>query len=159
MRVSAWLVGPGIAAIGLVVGCARTTAQLEPAPRTAVTAQDLERNPDQPIESVLQAKYPGVQIMRTGDGIAIQLRGPGSFYSNGAALYVIDDVPMPAGRGGGISGLNPYDIESIRVLKNPEDIGIYGIRGSNGVVLITTKRPSKQHDPEQTTPPTGGAKA
>jgi TonB-dependent outer membrane receptor, SusC/RagA subfamily, signature region len=151
MRASAWFVGPGIAVVGLVAGCARAAEQPAPAPapapRSAVTAQDLERNPDQSIESVLQAKYPGVQIMRTGDGIAIQLRGPGTFYSNGAALYVIDDVPMPAGRGGGISGLNPYDIESIRVLKNPEDIGIYGIRGSNGVVLITTKRPSKPQDP------------
>jgi TonB-dependent SusC/RagA subfamily outer membrane receptor len=110
-----------------------------------VTAQDLERSPDEPIERVLQAKYPGVQITRTGDGIAIELRGPGSFYGSGAALYVVDEVPMPAGRGGGLTGINPYDIESIKVLKNPEDIGIYGIRGSNGVVLITTKRPSK-HD-------------
>ena len=147
MRASAWFVGPGIAVVGLVAGCARAAEPPEPAPKAAVTAQDLERNPDQSIESVLQAKYPGVQIVRTGDGIAIQLRGPGTFYSNVAALYVVDDVPMPAGRGGGISGLNPYDIESIRVLKNPEDIGIYGIRGSNGVVLITTKRPSKPQDP------------
>jgi TonB-dependent SusC/RagA subfamily outer membrane receptor len=111
-----------------------------------VVAQDLERNPDEPIERVLQSKYPGVQITRTGDGIAIEIRGPGSFFSSGAALYVVDGVPMPTGRGAGITGLNPYDIESIRVLKNPEDIGIYGIRGSNGVVLITTKRPGK-HDP------------
>jgi TonB-dependent starch-binding outer membrane protein SusC len=147
MRVSTWCVVPIVAAAGLAVGCAGGTAQNEPAPKQMVTAQDLERNPDEPIEQVLQTKYPGVQITRSGDGITIQLRGPGSFYSNGAALYVIDDVPMPAGRGGGLSVINPYDIESIRVLKNPEDIGIYGVRGSNGVILITTKRPSKQGDP------------
>lgn len=135
-----------VAVAELPTGCAPSTGQHdnEPAPRTAVTAEDFERNPDQSIESVLQAKYPGVQITRTGNGIAIELRGPGSFYSSGAALYVVDEVPMPAVRGGGISGLNPYDIESIRVLKNPEDIGIYGVRGSNGVVLITTKRPSRR---------------
>jgi TonB-dependent SusC/RagA subfamily outer membrane receptor len=144
MRVATWWVVPIVAVNELLVGCASTTPQIEPVPASVVTAQDLERNPDQSIESVLQAKYPGVQIIRTGNGIAIQLRGPGSFYGDGSALYVLDDIPMPAGRGGGISGLNPYDIESIRVLKNPEDIGIYGVRGSNGVVLITTKRPSKQ---------------
>ena len=109
-----------------------------------MTAQDLERSPDESIEQVLQAKSPGLQITRTASGIEIQIRGPGSFFSGGSALIVIDDVPMPAGRGGSLAGINPHDIESIRVLKNPEDIGIYGIRGSNGVILITTKRPSKQ---------------
>lgn len=112
-----------------------------------VTARDLERSSDEPIERLLEARFPGVQVIRTDDGIAIQIHGPGSFYSNNAALYVVDDVPMPTGRGGALTGLNPYDIQSIRVLKNPEDVAIYGIRGSNGVVLITTKRPSRPQDP------------
>jgi iron complex outermembrane receptor protein len=144
MRVAAWYIVSVVAVAELAAGCAQGTSRHEPTPQPAVTAQDLERNASQSIEQVLQAKYPGVQITRTGDGVAIQLRGPGSFYSSGAALYVIDDVPMPSGRAGSLTLINPYDIESIRVLKNPEDIGIYGIRGSNGVVLITTKRPSKQ---------------
>jgi TonB-dependent SusC/RagA subfamily outer membrane receptor len=143
MKTSAWCVASTVVVAGLAAGCARGTALHEPAPKPVVTAQDLERNPDEPIERVLQAKYPGVQITRTSDGIAIELRGPGSFYGSGAALYVVDEVPMPAGRGGGLTGINPYDIETIKVLRNPEDIGIYGIRGSNGVVLITTKRPSR----------------
>jgi TonB-dependent SusC/RagA subfamily outer membrane receptor len=146
MRTSARCVVPIVVVAGLAAGCGRGTAQHEPTPKPQVTAQDLERNAGEPIERVLQAKYPGVQIVRTGDGLAIEIRGPGSFFSSDAALYVVDGVPMPTGRGGGITGLNPYDIESIRVLKNPEDIGIYGIRGSNGVILITTKRPSR-HDP------------
>jgi TonB-dependent SusC/RagA subfamily outer membrane receptor len=146
MRTSAWCVVPIVATVGLAAACGHGTAQPELTPKPTVTARDLERNPDEPIEHVLQSKYPGVQITRTGDGIAIEIRGPGSFFSSDAALYVVDGVPMPTGRGGGITGLNPYDVESIRVLKNPEDIGIYGIRGSNGVVLITTKRPSR-HDP------------
>jgi TonB-dependent SusC/RagA subfamily outer membrane receptor len=144
MRVAAWCIVPIVAVADLVAGCAQGTGRHESTPQPVVTAQDLEHNSGQSIEQVLQAKYPGVQITRTAEGIAIQLRGPGSFYSNGAALYVLDDVPMPTGRGGSLTVINPYDIESIRVLKNPEDIGIYGIRGSNGVVLITTKRPSKQ---------------
>jgi TonB-dependent SusC/RagA subfamily outer membrane receptor len=145
MRVATWYVLPVFVVVELAAGCSQSTARHDPTPQPVVTAEDLERNSGEPIERVLQSKYPGVQITRTGEGITIELRGPGSFYSSGAALYVLDDVPMPAGRGGSISLLNPYDIESIRVLKNPEDIGIYGMRGSNGVVLITTKRPSKQN--------------
>lgn len=143
MRVSAWSAFPIVAG----VACAGGTPRAESTPKPTITAQDIERSPDEPIEKVLQAKYPGIQITRTSDGIAIELRGPGSFVSNGAALYVVDDTPMPPGRGGSLAGINPYDIQSIRVLKNPEDIGIYGIRGSNGVIVITTKRPSKPPEP------------
>ena len=48
-------------------------------------------------------------------------------------------VPLPAGL-----GLNPHDIETIQVLKNPEDTGVYGVRGANGVIVIKTKRPGKK---------------
>jgi len=54
-------------------------------------------------------------------------------------LYVIDDVPIAPGSTGILTGINPYDIETIKVLKDPADTGIYGIRGANGVILITTK--------------------
>ena len=109
-----------------------------------VTADDLERNPDEPIERVLQAKVPGLIVSRTPDGgIAVNIRGPASFYGGSAPLYVLDDVPFEAGPGGVIAGLNIHDIESIRVLKNPEDIGVYGVRGANGVIVIKTKKPGK----------------
>jgi TonB-dependent SusC/RagA subfamily outer membrane receptor len=107
----------------------------------------MERNPGEPIEKMLQAKEPGVLITGTSDGgIAVQIRGPSSFFSSGAPLYVIDEVPMEAGPGGALRGVNPYDIETIKVLKNPADIGIYGVRGANGVIVITTKRPGKRND-------------
>ena len=129
----------------LLAACASSNARRGPIATSAgLTAEDLERNADEPIEVVLQAKYPGVYVARVNNELVVQIRGPGSFYSNGAPLYVIDEIAMPAGPGGTLSGLNPYDIESIKVLKNPADIGIYGVRGSNGVIVITTKRPSKQ---------------
>lgn len=113
-----------------------------------VTADDLERNPDEPIERVLQAKVPGLIVTRTADGgIAVNIRGASSFYSGTAPLYVLDDVPFEAAPGGVIAGLNIHDIESIKVLKNPEDIGVYGVRGANGVIVITTKKPGRHGTP------------
>jgi TonB-dependent SusC/RagA subfamily outer membrane receptor len=111
-----------------------------------VTAQDIDRNGGtEPIEKLLQAKVPGVLITRTADGgVAIQIRGPSSFYGSNEPLYVIDDVPFQAGPHGALSGINPYDIESIRVLKNPEDTGLYGVRGANGVIVISLKKPGKR---------------
>jgi TonB-dependent SusC/RagA subfamily outer membrane receptor len=53
-------------------------------------------------------------------------------------------VPITPGPGGALNGINPYDIESIRVLKNPADIAIYGMRGANGVIVITMKKPGKR---------------
>ena len=66
--------------------------------------------------------------------------------SNGSSepLYVVDDVPIKAGPGGALNGINPYNIESIKVLKDPADTGIYGIRGGNGVIVIKMKKPGRR---------------
>jgi TonB-dependent SusC/RagA subfamily outer membrane receptor len=130
--------------VGLATACASGNMNIEPPASPGVTSEDLARNPDEAIERSLQAKYPGVYVEGTRDGLIVRLRGPATFYGNGAPLYVIDEVPMQAGPHGALSGVNPYDIESIRVLTNPADIGIYGMRGANGVIVITTKRPGKQ---------------
>jgi len=129
--------------LGLVVGCATGNTIHEPPAQPTVTGEDLARNAGDPIERVLQAKFPGVSVISTPGGVSVQIGGPSSFVSNAGPLYVLDESPVTAGPGGLLRGLNPYDIESIRVLRNPADIGIYGMRGSNGVILITTKRPSK----------------
>jgi len=63
--------------------------------------------------------------------------------ASNAPVYVVDDVPVQPGPGGALIVINPHDIESIKVLKDPADTGIYGMRGANGVILITTKRPGK----------------
>lgn len=130
--------------LGLAAGCSTGNPNREPPGSSTVTSDDLARNPSQPIEEVLQAKNPGVQIMRTPAGISVQIGGPASFSSGGEPLYVLDGSPMQPGPGGVLTGVNPYDIESIKVLKNPSDVGIYGMRGANGVIVITTKRPGKR---------------
>ncbi|MDQ6635720.1 MAG: TonB-dependent receptor plug domain-containing protein [Gemmatimonadota bacterium] len=133
------------ALIGLVAGCSSSTANNGPAPAPMVTSEDIARNPGESIERTIQAKSSGVLITRCPDGsIALQIRGTSSWDASSRPLYVIDGSPMEPGAGGVLSGVNPYDIESIRVLKDPADIAVYGMRGANGVILVTTKRPGKR---------------
>ena len=129
--------------VGLITGCARGSASepenLYPNP-TLVTSEDFQRTPDQPIEKILMAKVPGVWISRTSDGsIAVRIRGTTSLSANAEPLYVIDGLPVQPGPDGGLSGVNPYDIASIEVLKDAIGTTLYGVRGSNGVIVIKTK--------------------
>ncbi len=110
-------------------------------PGPTVTAEDIERAPGKPIEEVLASRFPGVVVTRTPDGgIAVRIRGITSIHGSNEPLYVIDGLPIRAGPGGSLVGINPYDIESIEVLKDPASTTMYGVRGANGVVVITTKR-------------------
>lgn len=104
---------------------------------------DPESSIIEPSEEVFHRSVPGLSIERTRQGgIAVRLiRAPTSFYGSSAPLYVIDDAPFQPGPGGVLTGVNPHDIESIKLLKNPADTGIYGMRGANGVIVIRTKRP------------------
>jgi TonB-linked SusC/RagA family outer membrane protein len=107
------------------------------------------------INQALQGKIAGVQVMQAdgapGAGISIQIRGANSFTTSTEPLYVVDGVPFNTGTGPStdyatkqtnnpLSFLNPRDVESIEVLKDASATAIYGSRGANGVVLITTKR-------------------
>ena len=131
--------------IGLVAGCGPSTANSGPAPAPMVTSEDIARNPGESIEKTIQAKSSGVLITRGPDGsIALQIRGTSSWDASSRPLYVIDGSPAEPGPSGVLSGINPYDIESIRVLKDPADIAVYGMRGANGVIVVTTKRPGKR---------------
>lgn len=110
----------------------------------ALTAEDLERQSDQPIERLLADRFPGVWLTRTaGGGIAVRIRGTTSLYGTTQPLYVIDGMPIQPGPNGSLAGINPYDIESIEVLKDAADTALYGVRGANGVIVITTKRPDR----------------
>lgn len=122
-----------------------------PGDRT-VTAEDIERNPSEPIERLLANRFPGVVVTRTPDGgIGIRIRGRTSILGSNAPLFVIDGLPIEPGPGGALFGINPYDIESIEVLTDPASITMYGVRGANGVVVIKTKVPER--------PPQGSARA
>ena len=134
--------------LALVASCTHGRRDMGPAMEPVVTADDIERSPGTPIEQILEAKVPGIQVARTtSGGIVIRIRGISSFYGNNNPLYVIDGTPIDAGPQGALNGVNPYDIESIRVLKDPADTGIYGVRGANGVIVITTKRPGGREKP------------
>lgn len=113
---------------------------------------------DMPVTSVdqaLQARAPGVNVTQAssapGGGLSVRVRGANSLISGSEPLYVIDGLPIypdntafgtGANRraGNALASLNPNDIESIEVLKDASATSIYGSRGANGVVLITTKR-------------------
>jgi TonB-dependent SusC/RagA subfamily outer membrane receptor len=136
--------------VGLATGCAsgKSHHQAPPGDMQTVTTKDIE-NSSEPIEKTLEAKAPGLLVERTPDGnLALRIRGVSSLYGSNEPLYVIDGVPITAGPGGALTGVNPHDIETIKVLKDPADIGIYGIRGGNGVILITTKKPGRK--PQET---------
>jgi len=105
-------------------------------------------------EAALAGRAPGVQIIQgnglAGSGSVVRIRGVGSISASGDPLYVVDGTPIIAdpflrGNGGAmnqnpLSSINPNDIESIEILKDAGATGIYGSRGANGVILITTKR-------------------
>jgi TonB-dependent SusC/RagA subfamily outer membrane receptor len=109
---------------------------------TIVTSEDLDRTPNESIERTLAAKVPGLYISHTADGsIAIRIRGNASITGSNEPLYVIDGMPVNAGPGGSLTGINPKDIASIEVLKDATATSFYGVRGANGVIVIKTKRP------------------
>ena len=90
----------------------------------------------------IKGRVPGVDIVTTGnkpgDGVRVRMRGERSLKASNDPLYVLDGIPMA----GGIGDLNPRDIESMDVLKDASATAIYGSRGANGVVLITTRHGS-----------------
>lgn len=90
----------------------------------------------------MAGQVPGVLIQQTngapgGEGLTIKVRGTGSITQSNDPLYVVDGYPM---EGGAFRLLNSSDIESIQVLKDASSTAIYGSRGANGVVIITTKK-------------------
>ncbi|HEY0306107.1 MAG TPA: TonB-dependent receptor plug domain-containing protein [Longimicrobiales bacterium] len=129
--------------IAASAGCASSgRPQPKPADNTTMTAEEVARHAHEPIEVMLQRKFPGVQVFRNSDGdITLNIRGATSTSGRPTEpLYIINDMEVDPG-GRPLSALvNPYDIESIKVLKGPE-AGIYGIRGADGVIIIKTKSP------------------
>jgi TonB-dependent starch-binding outer membrane protein SusC len=93
------------------------------------------------IQESLQGQVAGVSVTSSGDpgsNAEVHIRGIGSFSNNGAPLYVIDGTILEDA-----NQLNPNDIESIQILKDASSAAIYGVRGANGVVIISTKKGKK----------------
>jgi len=132
------------ALLALVAGCAsgpRPAPSSAPGGGQVATADEIAQAPNEPIEKYLAARSAGVVVGRSAEGnLTLRIRGgASSTYGNNAPLYIVDGVPFAPSSDGGLSGLNPYDIQSIRVLKDATDITMYGVRGANGVIVIKTK--------------------
>ncbi len=121
---------------------------------TKIGGKELNDLPVPSFEAALQGKAPGVQVT-VGSGLAgsasfVRIRGISSVSAGGEPLYVVDGIPVSqdlfiTGNSGGmnnnpLASINPDDIESVEVLKDAAANAIYGSRGANGVILITTKR-------------------
>lgn len=106
---------------------------------STVKASQIAEVPTANIVKAIQGRIPGVDITssgnKPGDGVSIRIRGVRSISAGNDPLYVVDGVPVA----GGIGDFNPSDIVSIDVLKDAAATAVYGSRGANGVVLVTTK--------------------
>jgi TonB-dependent SusC/RagA subfamily outer membrane receptor len=146
-----------LASIGALVACASPGATARglgrgaPAPQTAVADRGAQDSPSvdigeaKTLERLFQGRFPGVTMQSTpGGGLRLRIRGgANSFLANQEPLYVVDGIPLSPGTGE-IAFLNPYDIEKIEVLKDAPDLTLYGVRGANGVIKITTVRPVRR---------------
>ncbi|MEM6261563.1 MAG: SusC/RagA family TonB-linked outer membrane protein [Bacteroidota bacterium] len=146
----------------LVVGYGRQLKRDVVGSIAKVGGDQLNENVGLSVETGLQGKAPGIQVVQgsgaAGSGSIIRVRGTGSISSGGDPLYIVDGVQITQDQflgDGGLDGLfpnannnplasiNPNDIESIEILKDASAAAIYGSRGSNGVIIITTKRGKK----------------
>jgi TonB-linked SusC/RagA family outer membrane protein len=141
----------------VIIGYGTTTKRDLTGSVTSLKGADVQDMPTPSFEAAIQGKAPGVQIT-TGSGVAgsgtlVRIRGVASISAAGDPLYIVDGIPISQnyfvnGNNGGFNNnplatLNPEDIESIDILKDAAATSIYGSRGSNGVILITTKRAKK----------------
>jgi TonB-linked SusC/RagA family outer membrane protein len=133
---------PDVSALDEVIVVAfGTTTRKSNTGSTAVIKSDMiEKNQSSNLTNNLSGKVAGVQGLSSngqpGSGSNIRIRGIGSMSSSNAPLYVVDGIPYETD----ISALNNADIESISILKDAASAALYGARGANGVVIITTKR-------------------
>lgn len=106
---------------------------------SSIKSEDLIKVPNNNPVQALQGKAAGVQVVSSsgapGDGVKVRIRGIGSIGSGSDPLYVVDGVFMSD-----ISAINSQDIVSMEILKDASSAAIFGVRGSNGVVLVTTKQ-------------------
>jgi TonB-linked SusC/RagA family outer membrane protein len=124
---------------------------------TRISAETIGKQPiNNPLQA-LQGRVAGMEIVQTtgvpGGGFNVRIRGQNSIINGNEPLYILNGIPVPSSslssssinfsiipNASPLSSINPADIESIEVLKDADATAIYGSRGANGVVLITTKR-------------------
>jgi iron complex outermembrane receptor protein len=106
----------------------------------SIKREDIDTRTPRSIEDVIRSHVPGAQIVHNRDGFAIRMRGATSIYGSNDALIVLDGMPLSqASAPSALAALRPEEIAQIDVLKDGT-AAIYGVRGSNGVVVIQTRR-------------------
>ncbi len=110
---------------------------------SGVSNRQYKNQPVQRVENILQGRTPGVEVTATsgmpGASMKVRVRGTTSINKSSDPLYVIDGIISSSG----LDGINPSDIQSMEILKDASSTAIYGSRGSNGIILITTKQGSE----------------
>ncbi len=124
----------------MVVAFGTTTKKSFTGSASVVKSDELTKRQSSNITNSLSGQVAGVQTTSSdgapGSGSSIRIRGIGSMYASNSPLYVVDGIPFD----GDISTINNADIESVTVLKDAASNALYGARGANGVIMITTKR-------------------
>lgn len=152
-----------LAAVTINAGYYSTTKELQTGTISKIDASTIEKQPVYNTLSALQGRTPGLEIIQQngipGGNFKVRVRGTNSLSSGNDPLYIIDGVPYPSttlsftetsgnilggpeGAQGSnpLNNINPSDIESIEILKDADATAIYGSRGANGVILITTRK-------------------
>lgn len=123
----------------IVVGYGKQKSSDVSSSIASVKSKDFDQRPLTRVDQAMAGKLPGVQVQEVsgspGRPMNVKVRGVSSISNSNAPLYVVDGFPVSSG----LDNINPSDIESIEVLKDAASAAIYGSRGANGVVLITTK--------------------
>ncbi|GAB4039253.1 SusC/RagA family TonB-linked outer membrane protein [Spirosoma jeollabukense] len=132
----------------VVIGYGSTTKRDMTGSVKSIKSADFNRGIINSPEQLIQGKVAGVNVTSAsgepGSSQSITIRGPGGVRTGSTPLFVLDGIPLDNSSTGGTTNpltfLNPQDIESVDVLKDASATAIYGARGANGVVLITTKK-------------------
>jgi len=108
----------------------------------SAVADDFKNERSGRVEELFAGRFSGVRVLRTvGGGLQVSIRGAGLWSVDQQPLYVIDGVAATVSSDRGLDWLVPEDIARIDVLKNAAETTMFGARGANGVVLITTRQP------------------
>lgn len=106
----------------------------------SASGEKLRANSPRTVADMLVGRFPGVEVRQLSNGsVSIRIRGSRSFRSNEEPLIVVDGIPQQNG-GQSLMDMSPRDVESIDVLKDAAASAVYGSRGANGVILISTRR-------------------
>lgn len=108
----------------------------------SAVAEDFKNETSGRAEELFSGRFSGVRVLRTvGGGLLVSIRGGGLWSADQQPLYVVDGVAVTVASDRGLDWLVPEDIARIDVLKNAAETTMFGARGANGVVLITTRQP------------------